>query len=65
MKALVYAGIVQGISTPFLMLLIMVATNNGKIMGRWVNTRWMNILGWITLLAMSGATVGLLITLAM
>jgi len=47
------------------MLLIMVATNNEKIMGRWVNTRWMNILGWTTFLAMSGATVGLLITLAM
>lgn len=64
MKALVYAGIVQGVSTPFLMLLIMLATNNRKIMGRWVNTRAMNIVGWLTLAAMSGATVGLLITLA-
>jgi NRAMP (natural resistance-associated macrophage protein)-like metal ion transporter len=64
MKALVYAGIVQGVSTPFLMLLILLATNNRKIMGRWVNTRAMNILGWLTLIAMSGATIGLLITLA-
>jgi Mn2+/Fe2+ NRAMP family transporter len=46
------------------MLLIMLATNNRKIMGRWVNTRAMNIVGWLTLAAMSGATVGLLITLA-
>ena len=65
MKALVYAGIVQGVSTPFLMLLIMLATNNPKIMGRWVNTHAMNILGWLTLIAMSGATIGLLITLAL
>jgi NRAMP (natural resistance-associated macrophage protein)-like metal ion transporter len=65
MRALVYAGIVQGVSTPFLMLLIMRATNNTRIMGRWVNTRSINILGWITLVAMSAATVGLLITLAM
>src|SRR5215469_1228399 len=65
MRALVYAGIVQGVSTPFLMLLIMWATNNTRIMGRWVNTRSMNILGWITVVAMSAATVGLLITLAM
>jgi NRAMP (natural resistance-associated macrophage protein)-like metal ion transporter len=65
MKALIYAGIVQGVSTPFQMLLIMLATNNRRIMGRWVNTRLMNILGWLTMVAMSGATIGLLITLTM
>jgi Mn2+/Fe2+ NRAMP family transporter len=56
---------VQGVSTPFLMLLIMLATNNRKIMGRWMNKRATNILGWITMIAMSGATIGLIITLAM
>ena len=63
MKALVFAGIVQGLSTPFLMLLVMLITNNRKIMGRWVNTRPMNILGWFTTTAMFAATVGLLIML--
>jgi Mn2+/Fe2+ NRAMP family transporter len=47
------------------MLLIMLATNNRKIMGRWMNKRATNILGWITMIAMSGATIGLIITLAM
>jgi Mn2+/Fe2+ NRAMP family transporter len=56
MKALVYAGIVQGVSTPFLMLLVMLITNNPGIMGRWVNTRKMNVLGWLTFAAMSAAT---------
>lgn len=65
MKALVYAGIVQGVSTPFLMGLMLLATNNRKIMGPWTNSRRMNILGGITLVAMTGATVGLLITLAL
>jgi NRAMP (natural resistance-associated macrophage protein)-like metal ion transporter len=65
MKALVYAGIVQGVSTPFLMGLTMIATNNRNIMGRWTNSRRMNILGGITLLAMAAATVGLLITFAL
>jgi NRAMP (natural resistance-associated macrophage protein)-like metal ion transporter len=63
MKALVFAGIVQGVSTPFLMLLVMRVTNNPKIMGRWVNTRAMNILGWLTTVAMFAATVGLVITM--
>ena len=64
MKALVYAGIVQGVTTPFLMLIILFATNNPKIVGPWRNTRAMNILGWITMVAMSAAIVGLLVTLA-
>ena len=63
MKALVYSGIVQGFSTPFLMLLVMHITNSRKIMGRWRNTRAMNILGWLTTAAMFGAAIGLIITL--
>jgi NRAMP (natural resistance-associated macrophage protein)-like metal ion transporter len=62
MKALVFAGIVQGVSTPFLMLLVMQITNNPKIVGRWVNTRAMNVLGWLTTTAMFAATIGLIIT---
>jgi NRAMP (natural resistance-associated macrophage protein)-like metal ion transporter len=62
MKALVWAGIVQGFSTPPLMLLIMLITNNKKIMGKHVNSRGLNILGWITTVAVFGATIGLIIT---
>jgi NRAMP (natural resistance-associated macrophage protein)-like metal ion transporter len=63
MKALVWAAIVQGFSTPFLMLLVMLITNNRSIMGRWTNTRAMNILGWTTTIAIFAAMIGLLITL--
>jgi len=60
-KALVWAGIVQGLSTPFLMLLLMRMTNNRRIMGRWVNTRALNILGWLTTAAISAAAIALVI----
>jgi Mn2+/Fe2+ NRAMP family transporter len=63
MKALVWAGIVQGFSTPFLMLLVMLITNNRSIMGRWTNTRGMNILGWTTTAAIFAAMIGLVVTL--
>jgi Mn2+/Fe2+ NRAMP family transporter len=63
MKALVYAGIVQGVTTPFLTLIVMLITNNRRIVGSWVNTRPMNILGWITTAAMFAATIALLLTL--
>ena len=48
MRALVLAGIVQGFSTPPLMLLIMIMTNRQSIMGDKRNGRVMNLLGWTT-----------------
>jgi NRAMP (natural resistance-associated macrophage protein)-like metal ion transporter len=62
MKALVIAGIVQGFSTPPLMLLIMLMTNNRAIMGDRVNTRGINILGWITTATIFGASIALVFT---
>ncbi|HKY44566.1 MAG TPA: divalent metal cation transporter [Pyrinomonadaceae bacterium] len=62
MKALVFSGVVQGFSTPPLLLLIMLMTNNRKIMGDRVNGLGLNILGWITTAAIFAATIGLVIT---
>lgn len=62
MGALVIAGIVQGFSTPPLMMLIMIITNNRSIMGDRVNGRIANIFGWITTLTIFSASVGLVIT---
>ena len=61
MKALVFAGIVQGFSTPPLMLLIMRITNNRAIMAKRVNGRAINILGWITTVTIFAASAGLVI----
>ena len=62
MKALVYSGIVQGFSTPPLLLLIMLITNNRRIMGKRVNSLGMNILGWITTAAIFAASIGLIVS---
>ncbi len=62
MKALVWASVVQGLSTPFLMLLIMLITTNPRIMGRWVNTRALSVLGWTTTVAIFAASAGLILT---
>ena len=62
MKALVWAGIVQGFSTPPLLLLIMLMTNDPAIMGERVNGRPMNLLGWATTGAIFLASLGLVAT---
>ncbi|HEX2134456.1 MAG TPA: divalent metal cation transporter, partial [Microvirga sp.] len=62
MKALVWSGIVQGFSTPPLLLLILLMTNNRAIMGERVNSRWTNALGWVTVTAIFSASIGLAVT---
>ncbi|CDX20037.1 Natural resistance-associated macrophage protein [Mesorhizobium plurifarium] len=59
MRALVWAGIVQGFSTPPLLLLILLMTNDRRIMGDRVNSRSTNILGSITMVAIFAASAGL------
>jgi Mn2+/Fe2+ NRAMP family transporter len=62
MKALVIAGIVQGFSTPPLLLLIMRMTSNRAIMGDAVNGRGIALLGWTTTACIFAATAGLVVT---
>jgi Mn2+/Fe2+ NRAMP family transporter len=62
MKALVWSGVVQGFSTPPLLLLIMLMTNRREIMGDKVNSLGMNVLGWITTVAIFSASAGLVAT---
>jgi Mn2+/Fe2+ NRAMP family transporter len=64
MKALVWSGVVQGFSTPPLMLLIMLITNDRAVMGEWTNGRWMNALGWLTTAAIFAASAGLILSWA-
>jgi NRAMP (natural resistance-associated macrophage protein)-like metal ion transporter len=62
MKALVYAGIVQGFSTPPLLLMIVLMTNNPKIMGDKTNSFWLNLLSWLTVVAIFAASAGLVVS---
>jgi Mn2+/Fe2+ NRAMP family transporter len=47
MRALVIAGIVQGFSTPPLLLLRIKITDNRSMMGDKVNGMAINVLGWL------------------
>jgi Mn2+/Fe2+ NRAMP family transporter len=62
MKALVFAGIVQGFSTPPLMFFIMRMTGDRAIMGTAVNGRAIAALGWTTTAAIFAATAALVWT---
>lgn len=61
-KMLYYSAILNGICAPPLLIMIMYISNNNKIMGKYTNSRFSNILGGIIIAVMSAATIGLVIT---
>ena len=58
-RALVFASIVQGFSTPPLLLMLMILTNRRSVMGEHVNGRWLNVLGWTATASVFAAAGGL------
>jgi Mn2+/Fe2+ NRAMP family transporter len=62
MKALVWSGVVQGFSVPPLLLMMMLMTNDHRVVGERVNSRLTNTLGWITTVATFAATTCLVVS---
>jgi NRAMP (natural resistance-associated macrophage protein)-like metal ion transporter len=60
--ALFWAGVIEGLLAPVLLVLIMVITNNEEIMGQHKNSLWLNLLGWGTTAVTCLAAVGLIWT---
>ena len=53
--ALYWTAVINGFMAPPLLVLIMLIANNRAIMGRRVNGRWTNLLGWGAAATMSVA----------
>jgi NRAMP (natural resistance-associated macrophage protein)-like metal ion transporter len=62
-KALVFTAIAYGVTAPVLIAIILHICNNKKIMGDFTNPLISNILGFITLIAMTAAAVALFLTM--
>ena len=59
-KALLYTAILYGLTSPVLIAMILHIGNNKKIMGEHTNSLFSNILGFLTLILMTAAAVGLI-----
>jgi NRAMP (natural resistance-associated macrophage protein)-like metal ion transporter len=59
-QALIYTAILYGITAPVLIFIIMHICNNKKVMGEHINKKWSNILGTLTLLLMTIASLVLM-----
>ena len=52
-QALLYTAILYGVTSPVLIAVILHISNNKKVMGKFTNGKWSNILGTIALLLMT------------
>jgi len=61
--ALFWAAVINGIVASPIMVIVMLMHHNPKIMGPFATkARALNIMGWLSTLAMAGATVGMFVT---
>jgi len=60
--ALFWAAVINGILAPPLLVIIMLVSNNGKVMGARVNGLLTNFIGWATVAVMAAASLGIFLT---
>lgn len=52
MAMLYYSQVLQGVLTPVLLILLILISNNPKLMGEYTNRFWANAIGWLTVIVM-------------
>ncbi len=57
---MVMSQAVNGVLLPFLLIFMMIIVNDSRIMGRYINGRAYNAIGWTTVIVVIGLTVALL-----
>jgi len=60
--ALFWTAVINGVLAPPLLVMIMLVSNNKEVMGKRVNGRLTNFIGWTTAVLMSAAALGMFVT---
>lgn len=58
-KALIFSAVLYGVTAPVLIAMILHISNSKKIMGEYTNSWWSNLMGILSLLVMTCATVAM------
>jgi len=59
-QALIYTAVLYGLTAPVLIAIVLHMSNNKKVMGKYTNGKWSNILGGLALALMTASAVALL-----
>lgn len=60
--ALFWTAVINGVLAPPLLVMIMLVSNNKKVMGQRVNGKLTNFIGWATAAIMAAAAIGMFVT---
>jgi len=61
-KLLVFVAVINGVIAAPLLVVVLIVSNNRRLMGKYVNGRTANVLGWFTFALMTGASIALFAT---
>jgi Mn2+/Fe2+ NRAMP family transporter len=61
-KMMFWSAVVNGALAPPLILLVILLTSNRRVIGERVNPPVLRVLGWITFMLMSAASIGMLVS---
>ena len=59
---MVLSQVVNGVVLPFVLIFMLLLTNDRELMGEHINSRVFNIVAWVTVVTMIGLTLAMLIT---
>jgi len=63
-RVMVLSQVANGILLPFVLVFVIVLINDRELMGRYVNSRWYNIVSWGTVGTMVALTIAMVIATA-
>ena len=62
-KAMYISQVINGLLLPFVLIFMLLLINKRELMGGYINSKFFNIVSWVTVLALLGLSVGMLVTL--
>lgn len=62
-KALIFAAIVNALVAPIILFFIVKMSSDKKIMGRWVNKRYVTTIGWVVTIGMTVAGIAAILSM--
>ncbi|HKB10834.1 MAG TPA: Nramp family divalent metal transporter [Vicinamibacterales bacterium] len=60
-RVMVLSQVANGVLLPFVLIFVLLLVNDGELMGSYVNSRWYNVVSWVTVAVMIALTIAMLI----
>src|SRR5437667_1353411 len=63
-QVMVLSQVANGVLLPFVLVFVLLLINDRELMGTYTNSRWYNVVSWLTVGAMIGLTIAMLVAQA-